>query len=102
MRTAKIGPDLRLRLILHFMTVNTTKFLCARVITAGFACVAAGPRIVYTIHSPSANYCTDPALSSKVDARIYVSVSDRRVARAPHDWPNSYVCVTVGRSDMSK
>ncbi|CAH3188857.1 unnamed protein product [Porites evermanni] len=20
----------------------------------------------------------------------------------PHDWPNSYVCVTVGRSDMSK
>ena len=51
---------------------------------------------------PSANYCTGPALSSRVDARIYVSVSDRRVARAPHDWPNSYVCVTVGRSDMSK
>ena len=20
----------------------------------------------------------------------------------PHDWPNFYVCVTVGRSDMSK
>ena len=31
-----------------------------------------------------------------------MSVSDRRVSYAPHDWPNSYVCVTVGRSDMSK
>ena len=25
-----------------------------------------------------------------------------RVSYEPHDWPNSYVCVTVGRSDMSK
>ena len=31
-----------------------------------------------------------------------MSVSDRRVSYAPHDWPNSYVCVTVERSDMSK
>ena len=32
----------------------------------------------------------------------YVSVSDRRVSYEPHEWPNFYVCVTVGRSDMSK
>ena len=32
----------------------------------------------------------------------YGSVSDRRVAYAPHDWLNSYVCVTVERSDVSK
>ena len=25
-----------------------------------------------------------------------------RVSYAPHDWPNSYVCVTVERRDMSK
>ena len=31
-----------------------------------------------------------------------MSVSDRRVSYAPHNWPNSYVCVTVERSDMSK
>ena len=31
-----------------------------------------------------------------------MSVSDRRVSYAPHDWPHSYVCVTVGRRDMSK
>ena len=35
-----------------------------------------------------------------------MSVFDRRVfsqvSYAPHDWPNSYVCMTVGRSDMSK
>ena len=31
-----------------------------------------------------------------------MSVSDRRVSHKPHDWPNSYVCVTVERSDMSK
>ena len=31
-----------------------------------------------------------------------MSVSDRRVSYEPHDWPNFYVCVTVGRSDMSK
>ena len=31
-----------------------------------------------------------------------MSISDRRVSYAPHDWPNSYVCVTVGRSDVSK
>ena len=31
-----------------------------------------------------------------------MSVSDRRVAYAPHDWPNSYVYVTVERSDVSK
>ena len=30
-----------------------------------------------------------------------MSVSDRRVSYEPHDWPNFYVCVTVGRSDMS-
>ena len=35
-------------------------------------------------------------------ARAYVSVSDRRVSHEPHDWPNSYVCVTVERSDMSR
>ena len=33
-------------------------------------------------------------ISCKV-ARTYVSVPDRRVSYAPHDWPNSYVCVTV-------
>ena len=32
----------------------------------------------------------------------YVSVSDRRVSYEPHDWPNFYEYVTVGRSDMSK
>ena len=32
----------------------------------------------------------------------YGSVSDRRVAYAPHDCPNSYVSVTVERSDVSK
>ena len=35
-----------------------------------------------------------------------MSVFDRRVfsqvSYAPHDWPNPYVCMTVGRSDMSK
>ena len=31
-----------------------------------------------------------------------MSVPDRRVSYAPHDWPNSYVCVTVECSDMSK
>ena len=31
-----------------------------------------------------------------------MSVSDRRVSYAPHGWSNSYVCVTVERSDMSK
>ena len=31
-----------------------------------------------------------------------MSVTDRRVSYAPHDWPNSYVCVTVEGSDMSK
>ena len=31
-----------------------------------------------------------------------MTVSDRQVSYPPHDWPNSYVCVTVGRSDMSK
>ena len=31
-----------------------------------------------------------------------MSISDRRVSYAPHDWPNSYVCVTVGRSAVSK
>ena len=31
-----------------------------------------------------------------------MSISDRRVSYAPHDWPNSYVCATDGRSDMSK
>ena len=30
------------------------------------------------------------------------SFSDRRVSYAPHDWPNSYVCMTVERSDESK
>ena len=35
-------------------------------------------------------------------ARTYVNVCDRRVSYSPHDWPNSYVCVTVGRSEMSK
>ena len=31
-----------------------------------------------------------------------MSTSDRRVSYVPHDWPNSYVCVTVGRGDVSK
>ena len=31
-----------------------------------------------------------------------MSISDRRVSYVPHDWPNSYVCVTVERSDVSK
>ena len=35
-----------------------------------------------------------------------MSVSDRRVSYAPHDWSNSYVCVTVlhfeRKPDMSK
>ena len=31
-----------------------------------------------------------------------MSVSDRRVSYAPHDWPHTYVCVTIGHSDMSK
>ena len=32
-----------------------------------------------------------------------MSVSDRRVSCAPHNnWPNSYVCMTVGYSDVSK
>ena len=34
-------------------------------------------------------------------ARTYVTVSDRRVSYAPHDWRNYWLCVTVG-SDMSK
>ena len=29
-----------------------------------------------------------------------MTVSDRRVSYASHDWRNSYVCMTVGRSDM--
>ena len=33
----------------------------------------------------------------------YVSVSDRRVSYEPHDLRVTiYLCVTVGRSDMSK
>ena len=31
-----------------------------------------------------------------------MSVPDRRVSYAPHDWPNSYVYVMVEHSDMSK
>ena len=31
-----------------------------------------------------------------------MSVPDRRVSYVPHDWPNSYMCVTVEGSDMSK
>ena len=31
-----------------------------------------------------------------------MKVCDRRVSYSLHDWPNSYVCVTVGRSEMSK
>ena len=31
-----------------------------------------------------------------------MNVSDRPVSYAPHDWSNSYVRVTVGRSDMSQ
>ena len=31
-----------------------------------------------------------------------MNVSDRRVSCEPHDCPNFYMCVTVGRSDMSK
>ena len=31
-----------------------------------------------------------------------MSIPDRRVSYAPHDWPNSYVCMTVELSDMSK
>ena len=31
-----------------------------------------------------------------------MSVSDRRASYASHDWPSYYVCVTVGRSDISK
>ena len=33
---------------------------------------------------------------------MYVSTSDRQVSYAPHDWPNSNVCVMVGHSDVSK
>ena len=29
-----------------------------------------------------------------------MTVSDRRVSYASHDWHNSYVCMTVARSDM--
>ena len=31
-----------------------------------------------------------------------MSVSDRRVSYEPHDWPNFFVCVTVGRTEKSK
>ena len=31
-----------------------------------------------------------------------MSVPDRRVSYVPHDWPNSYVYVTVEHSDLSK
>ena len=31
-----------------------------------------------------------------------MSVSDRRVSYEPRDWPNFYVCMTVGRRDMSE
>ena len=31
-----------------------------------------------------------------------MSISDRWVSYVPHDWPNSYVWVKVGCSDMSK
>ena len=29
-----------------------------------------------------------------------MSVPDRRVSYAPHNWPNSYVCMTVECSDI--
>ena len=34
-----------------------------------------------------------------------MSVPERRflqVSHVPHDWPNSYVCMMAGRSDLSK
>ena len=31
-----------------------------------------------------------------------MSVCDRRVSFVPHDWPNSYVGMTVGCNDVSK
>ena len=34
-----------------------------------------------------------------------MSVPERRFLRVsyvPHDWPNSYVCMMAGRSDLSK
>ena len=71
------------------------------------ACVAAGPRTrLNHLYCPSANQCT------KARSNILQSCKDicerfgqadfLRVSYEPHDWPNSYVCVTVGRSDMSK
>ena len=66
-----------------------------------------GPRTrLNHLYCPSANQCT------KARSNILQSCKDicerfgqadfLRVSYEPHDWPNSYVRVTVGRSDMSK
>ena len=71
------------------------------------ACVAAGPRTrLNHLYSPSANQCTTARsniLQSRKDTCERLGQADfLPVSYEPHDWPNSYVCVTVGRSDMSK
>ena len=51
---------------------------------------------------PSAIRVPKLVLISSIVATIYVSVFDRLVSYAPDDWLNCYVCVMVGRSEMSK
>ena len=66
------------------------------------ACIAAGPRTRQNHIARLQISAQKLVLISCRVARTYVSVSDRQVSYVPHDWPNSYVFVTIGLSDMSK
>ena len=57
---------------------------------------------LYRLSRPSPNLCTKTRSNILQSGKDYVSVSDRRVSYTPQDWPNSYVSVMVGCSDMSK
>ena len=68
----------------------------------GLACAAAGPRTrLFCIVCLQISKQKLILISCRV-ARTYVTVSDRRVSYEPHDWPNFYMCMMVGRSDVSK
>ena len=70
-------------------------------------CVAAIPRpCLNHLYSPPANQCTKTRsniLQSRKDiCERFLWAGFLRVSYVPHDWPNSYVCVTAGRSDILK
>ena len=51
---------------------------------------------------PSANEWTKARSDIQHSHKDILSVCDRRVSYAPDNWPNCYVCVMIGCSEMSK